>query len=473
MRPARPPLPFPRRHRHATLVVGLTLLGSASALSCKSDNVAEPSDPSAIPASLQPTGTTIVVGNTADLVAALSPGNAGRHILVRAGTYSLDAPVTVPDGVTLDGEGAMQFSDGLPVGFGAGAHTTLTMSTNVAGNMVTLGNGSAIRRLEIVDVADRAGAVVAVVSREPGDRVSATIDESEIVNPNPHGITPAGPTGVGLAVLSLNPNLGADPLPHEGAALSAGMTRSLVRSPAGGVGIFAFNFAALGKLSVRLDGNVVGGGIFANGGVSRPDAVHDAQVWIDSHRNLYRNDSPDLCTEQHPGFNLLGGSGPPVPLPVAETARNSLRVQSVDDRLEGFTNAVVAVASSRFFPLPIAGPTSHNSADLRLLGTHISTPTCGGAQFVTDLDLAGAVAADDALAPGDGNSLHVVMRGVVGSGSRSNRYGHSVGPSGPLAPEFQGSGNRLEIVGSPRAFASTNRQIDPAPGSEFFTSAAP
>lgn len=472
MRPTRPALPCQRRHRRASLVVGLTLLGSASALSCKSDNVAEPSDPTAIPASLQPTGPTIVVGNTADLVAALSPGNAGRHILIRAGTYSLDAPVTVPDGVTLEGEGTMQFSDGLPVGFGAGAHTTLTMSTNVAGNMVTLGNGSAIRRLEIVDLADRAGAVVAVVSREPGDRVSATIDESEIVNPNPHGITPAGPTGVGLAVLSLNPNLGADPAAHEAAALSAAMARSLIRSPAGGVGVFAFNFAALGKVSVKLDGNVVGGGIFANGGVSRPDAVHDARVWIDSHRNLYRDESPE-CTEQHPGFNLLGGSGPPVPLPVGETARNSLRVQSVHDRLEGFANAIVAVGSRRFFPLPIAGPTTGNSADLRLLGTRISTPSCGGAPFVSDLDLTGAFAADDELVPGDGNTLHVVMRGVIGSGSRSNHYGHSVGPSGPLAPAFQGSGNRLEIVGSPGGVASTNRQIDPAPGTEFFTSAVP
>jgi hypothetical protein len=473
MRPTHPLLPFLRRHRRSSLVVGLTLLGSASALSCKSDNVAEPSDPTAIPASLQPTGTTIVVGNTADLVAALSPGNAGRHILIRAGTYSLDAPVTVPDGVTLEGEGAMQFSGGLPVGFGAGAHTTLTMSTDVPGNMVTLGNGSAIRRLQIVDLADRAGAVVAVVSREPGDRVSATITESEIVNPNPNGISPAGPTGVGLVVLSLNPNLGDEPAAHEGAAISAGMVRSLIRSPAGGVGVFAFNFAALGKVSVKLDGNVVGGGIFANGGVSRPDAVHDAQVWIESHRNLYRDEYPDPCTEIHPGFNLLGGSGPPVPLPVGETARNSLRVQSVEDRLEGFANGIVAVGSRRFFPSPIAGPTTGNSTDLRLLGTKISTPSCGGAPFVSDLDLAGAFSADDALSPGDGNTLHVVMRGVIGSGSRSNHYGHSVGPSGPLAPALQGSGNRLEIVGSPGGFASTNRQIDPAPGSEYFTSGAP
>ena len=60
MRPTRAPLPFPRRHRRASLVVGLTLLASAGAVSCKSDNLADPSDPTAIPANLQPTGATIV-----------------------------------------------------------------------------------------------------------------------------------------------------------------------------------------------------------------------------------------------------------------------------------------------------------------------------------------------------------------------------------------------------------------------------
>jgi hypothetical protein len=391
---------------------------------------------------------------------------------VRAGTYALDAPLTVPDGATLEGEGIMQFHDGLPVGFGSVAHTTLTMSANVPGNMLTLGDRTTIRRLEIVDLAGRVGNVVAVVSREAGDRVSAAIAQTEIVNPNGHGVGPDGPTGYGLLVLTRNSNLGATPAPHEGASLTAALARSVIRAPAGG-GVFAFNFAARGSVSLSLAGNLIGGGLTANGGVSRPDAVHDAEVRIESRRNFYRDDSPDPCTAPRAGWNLTGGSGAPAPLSVPETARNSLRVHSVDDRIEGFTTGVVATAGRRFFPSPTAGPSTDNTADLKLLGTGISTPSCGSAQFVTDLDLAGAFAADDALSPGDGNSLRIVMRGVTGSGPRSNRYGHSVGPSGPLPPESQGTGNHLKIVGSPQSFASANRQIDPLPGPEYFSSEKP
>jgi hypothetical protein len=455
-------------------VLGLTLLGAGSALSCAGDGAEGPSAPINDAASLQLAGKTVVVSNAAELAAALSPQNAGRRILVRAGTYAINAPLTVPDGVTLEGEGVMQFDGaGMPAGFGAGAHTMLTMSANVPGNMLTLGDGVTIRRLEIADLVGRAGAVVAVVSREAGDRVSATIAESEIVSPNPHGIIPAGPTGVGLLVLTQNPNLGADPAAHEGAALTAGMARSVIRSPAGGVGLFAFNFAARGSVSVSVDGNVVGGGMFANGGVSRPDAVHDAKVRIQSHRNLYRDDSADPCATPHVGWNLQGASGPPVPLPVPETARNSLSVHSADDRIEGFTSGVVATGSRRFFPSPIAGPSTDNRVDLELLGGRISTPSCGGAPFVRDLELVGAFAANDALFPGDGNSLRAVLRNVVGSGPRFNLYADAEGPSGPLPPELRGSANRLLIAGSPAAFAGTNRLIDPAPGSEYFSGAVP
>jgi len=473
MRPVRLPPAHRGRHARLSIVLGLTLIGAASALSCAGDGTAGPSVPISDAASLQPAGKAIVVFNAAELVAALSPENAGRRILVRAGTYAVNAPLTVPDGATLEGEGVMQFDGaGLPAGFGAGPRTTLIMSTNAPGNMLTLGDGATIRRLEISDLAGRAGNVVAVVSRGAGDRVSASIAESEIVNPNPIGVAPEGPTGNGLLVLTLNPNLGADPGPHEGAALTAGMVRSVVRSTAGGAGLFAFNFAALGRVSVTLDGNIIGGGIIANGGVSRPDAVHDARVGIQSHRNLYRDDSQDPCSIPHLGWNFTGGSGPVVPLPVAETARNSLRVQSVDDRIEGFTTGVLASGSRRFFASPIAGPSTDNSVDLELLGGRISTPSCGGAQFVTDLDLSGALAGSDDLFAGDGNSLRVVMRGVTGSGPRFNRYANSVGPSGPQPPELQGA-NRLEIAGSPEAFAATNRNIDPAPGAEHFTGAVP
>jgi hypothetical protein len=455
------------------MVIGLTLLGAGGALSCAGDEATAPSAPTS-EGSLQAAGNTIVVRNAAELVAALSPENAGRRILVRAGAYAVSAPLTVPDGATLVGEGVMQLNGaGRAVGFGAGARTTLTMRANVPGSMLTLGDGATIRRLKIVDLAGRAGSVVSVLSREAGDRVSATIAESEIVNPNPHAFTPDGPTGVGVLVLTRNQNLGADPAPDEGAALTARLVRSVIRSPAAGAGLFAFNFAALGRVSVTLNDNTIGGGIIANGGVSRPDAVHDAEVRIASHRNLYRDDSPDPCATPHFGWNLLGGSGPAAPLPVGETVRNSLHFRSVDDRIRGFTTGVVATGSRRFFPLPTAGPSSDNSLDLKLLDSRISTPSCGGAPFVADLDLAGAFAAGDAFSPGDRNTLHAVVRGVTGSGPRFNRYANSAGPSGPLSPELQGSDNRLEIAGSPQAFAQRNRHIDPAPGAGHFSGAEP
>ena len=442
-----------------TLIIPLTVL------------VACQDSPQAIsdPLGLEPAGQKIVVSTPAELVAALSPQNAGRRILVRAGTYAIDTPLTVPDGATLEGEGVMLFDGaGRPAGFAAGTRTTLSMTTNVPGNLLTLGDGVTVRGLEIVDLAGRAGNAIAVVSRDAGDRISATIVECEMVNPNPV----AGQTGYGLLVLTRNLNLGADPLPHEGAALTARMVRSLIRSPAGGGGLFAFNNASFGSVSVTLADNVVGGSITANGGVSLPDAVHDSEVRIESQRNLYRNDSADSCTIPRFGWNLTGGSGPPFPIPVPETARNTLRMHSVDDRIEGFTTGVLATGSRRFFPLPLAGPSTDNSLGLELLGGRISTPSCGGAPFVADLDLAGAFAGNDALFPGDGNELRAVVRGVTGSGPRFNEYVNADGPSGPLPPELQGSDNRLEIAGSPKAFARTNRQIDPPPGAEFFTSAS-
>ena len=466
-------LPHCSNVRSATRLAIVSLLAMSFMAAC-SDAV-QPTEPPAPAQAVSAASADVVVSNAAELVAALAPEHAGQRILVPAGTYAINAPLTVPDGATLEGEGVMQFDGaGLPTGFASGTGTILSMTTNTPGNLLTLGNGASIRGLEIVDLPGRAGNVVAVVSRDAGDRVSATIAESEIVNPNSLGVGPDGSTGYGLLIVTRNLNLRADPAPHEGAALTARVVRSLIRSPAGGGGLFAFNFASLGRVSVALSDNIVGGEVTANGGVSRPDAVHDAIVGIESQRNLYRNDSPDPCASlPRGGWNLTGGSGPPAPLPVPETARNSLRVHSVDDRIEGFTTAVAATGSRRFFPSPIAGPSTDNSIELQLLGGTISTPSCAGAQFVADLDLEGAATADDALVPGDGNSVRAVIRGVTGSGPRFNRYANAAGPAGPLAPAFQGTGNILEIVGSPVAFAQTNRHIDPAPGAGFFTARTP
>jgi hypothetical protein len=457
-------------------VLGLTLLAAGSGVSCGGDEAAGPSAVSSEAVSLHPEGArTIVVRNSAELVAALSPDNAGRRILVRAGTYPIEAPLSVPDGTTLKGEGVMRFDGaGLPVGFAPGTHTTLTMTANTPGNVLTLGDGAVVRGLGIADLPGRLGNLIGVVSREAGDRVAATIVESELINPNPHGIVPEGPIGCGLVALTLNPNMGLDPAPHAGAEIRARMVRSLIRSPAAGIvcGLFAFNFAPLGRVSVTLKEDVVGGGIIANGGVSRPDAVHDALTRIDSHHNLYRDDSPNPCVSQHLGWNVQGGSGSPVPLLLPETARNTLRIHSVGDRIAGFTTGILGTGGRRFFPSPTAGPTTGNRLDLTLLGTTISTPSCGGAPFVADLRLAGALVTNPTLVPGDGNILRAVIRGMTGSGPRSNVYADALGPAGPLAPEFQGSGNRLKIVGTLKDFARTNRRINPRPGVQHFTGGA-
>ena len=409
----------------------------------------------------------IVVSNAADLVGALSPLNAGRRIVVRAGTYAISTPLVVPDGASLEGEGVMEFAGGLPTGFTPASLTAVEMVANVPGPVVTLGDGSSIRGLRIVDLQGRAVAnVVAVWSRGPGDDVTASITDTEIVNPNPHGIVFQGPTGTGISALTLNPNLGAPPGPHHDATVRVRVDGTLVRSPNGGVGLFAFNFAERGTVSVRQTGSVVGGGIISNGGVSRPDAVVDAVVRIDSRRNLYLEEAADPCAAPRLGWNLSGGSGPPVPLPVGETSGNTLAMTSLDDRIEGFAMAVLATGARRFFGAPTAGPTSGNSLDLSLIGTAISTPSCGNVG--ADLRLAGALSGNDTLTPGTDNIVRAVIRGVTGSGARNNYYLDAVGPSGALAPAFQGSGNRLDIVGNAQAFDRTNSGLDPAPGAAQF-----
>jgi hypothetical protein len=427
---------------------------------------------------------TAAISTSAELVAALAPANAGRRIRIRAGTYDVDQPLTVPDGMTLEGEGVMHFApDGLPTGFDDGPRTTLRMMANVGGDMLTLGDSVTMRNLEIVDLAGRSGNVVAVVSRRPGDRVSATILESVMVNPSPLTIGAGGALGRGLLIITRNPNMGADPLPDEGAVLAVQMLRSVIRSPAGGGGFFAYNFAANSRVSLEITRSVIGGSSEANGGVSRTDAVHDSEVHITSRGNLYRNEWADRCASKFLGWNLTGGSGAPIPLPLPETARNRLVVRSVDDRIDGFTGGILATGSRRFFPAPLNAAPKDNHIDLQLIGTTISTPSCasppisgnttglttGQPSPVADIQLIGGWAQSDAFAAGDGNTVRAELRGVTGSGTRSNRYEDAGAFGGPLSPERQGKGNRLEIVGDSQAFTRSNRAIDPAPGAAFFT----
>lgn len=465
----------PSVRRFAAALLGPTLL-TVYALGCASDTPT-PAEPPAAGSSATAeqslaANDAIVVASSAELVAALVPENAGRRIVVRAGSYAIDRTLVVPDGAILEGEGVMQLDEArLPIGLRPDTRTTLTMVANVPGNVLTLGDGVVLRRLAIEDLVGRPGSAVGVVSRQEGDRVSAAIEDIEILNPNPTGVAPQGPTGCGIVVLTLNPNLGGDPPPHAGAVVGARITHALIRSPATGpgCGVFAFNFAPRAEVSVTVSDNVVGGALMANGGVSRPDAVHDSKVVILSRHNLYREDTPDPCVSKRIGWNVQGASGVPVPLPIAATERNTLRLHSEDDRIEGFTTAVFAAGGRRFFAAPTAGATAGNSAELELLRTTIVTPWCDGADFVADFRLSGASTEDASSPPGDGNTLRLLMRGVTGSGARANVFADLIGPSGTLPTGA--SGNRLVILGSPRAFERTNRAIEPTPGAELFTGA--
>jgi hypothetical protein len=290
-----------------------------------------------------------------------------------------------------------------------------------------------------------------VASRTAADRVTARIRECVIVNPNPSGAAPAGPAGRALLAYTRNLNFAADPGPDEDAVVVVHMSRSLVRSR--GSGVFAINFAARSSVRIILSDNVIGGGLDVTGGTSRPYAVTGASVVVESRGNLYRSDSE--WPTGAPGWSLIGGSGAPIPgLAVEATTANALRVLSIDDRVESFSTAVLAAGSTRFTPL--SGPISSNRVELALHRTRLHSAAQG-----KDLVLVGARALLDGSWPDDDNRLHVLARGVIGSGTRGNVYLHTWTPG----PGAFGTGNRLEFVGNRRAFNATNQGIDPAPRS--------
>jgi hypothetical protein len=229
---------------------------------------------------------------------------------MRAGTYEIDRLLTLPDGMTLEGEGVMVFArEGYATGFRDGPHTTLRMTASSGGNFLTLGNNVTVRNVEIVDLEGRAGNLVAVLSRRLADTVSATIIESVLVNPNVLSITAGSAYGRGLYIVTRNEKLQADPPPDEGSHLSVRMLRSIIKSPANGGGFFAFNFAANSRIDLEISRSLIGGSDEAVGGVSRPDAVHDSEVHITSQNNLYRNEWADRCAQAVLGLNLTGGGG--------------------------------------------------------------------------------------------------------------------------------------------------------------------
>jgi hypothetical protein len=212
--------------------------------------------------------------------------------------------------------------------------------------------------------------------------------------------------------------------------------------------------AFLCRVAVACAENVIGGGVQLTGGTSRPDVVSGSVASMESRGNLYRADagsSPPI------GLQVYGAAGLPTPgLNVEPTINNSVRLHSVDDRIEGFVNAIVARGSSR--PLASSAAISFNSAMLELHGTTLSS-------IGADLNLAGASSLVAGTWPDAGSVLRVLAQGLTGSGQRNNFYADVAGPP---TTSF-GEGNRLEMIGALQAFTSTNVSIIPLPPEEFFT----
>ena len=411
----------------------------------------------------------LVVRSAPQLLEALQPQNAGRHIRVLRGDYAVDRSLVVPDGATLEGEGVMLMApDGLPGRFEPGTETTLRASDGFEGHLLTLGHGSGVKGLRLLQVANaptqppvRGGNVVFVGSRAPDDTIAASILECEIISPGRAGFNDAGPIGHGLAAVTLNPALGAPPAAHENAQVSVSVRRSIVRASTGAA-VFANNFAARGKVTLRLEGNRFEGYLVATGGVSRPDGVTGSVTSVESRRNLYARSGFDLH-----GWLLLGGSTSPHFLEAASpgASRSQLHLESTDDRIEGFRYGIQAAAARR---LSAQGATlSDNRLDLHLQGTTIVTQGEDAADLVLQAALSeiSQASGPGEFPAGDRNVLRLQMSGVTGSGERRNVFADVVGPQ---QPANRGADNRLEIEGTRSVFVQANQSVDPVPDERLF-----
>ncbi len=437
--------------RHTTWQSLLALVVCAALVAC-SDAPVESVAPEVIDASKVGNGNAIVVSDAAALQAALVVGNSGRRVVIMPGSYVISAGLVVPDGITLEGKGVM-LGDDLPSGFLSGTETRILAAAGFDADMLTLGNNVTVKGLILEDIAGRAGNVVTVASRALGDRVSASMVECEIRNPKAGGIVASGPIGRAIAIYTRNPGT-----PHEESVLSLNVRRSIIRSTASGDAVFGNNFAARSKISLTLTENVIVGAFTVTGGVSRPTQVTGSSLSVASRQNLYSATGSTATI----GWHILGGSDTPVPGYVAAgTTSNEVDFHSIQDRLSGFQTGILAVGGRRWNST--TGLSSDNSVQLDLQGLNIETTGATAADWKIHAAETGGALLENL--PGNGNTVRVVARLVTGSGTRLNSY-RSV--SGPALPANQGTGNRVEFVGSAEGFAKTNTNILPPPPAEFF-----
>jgi len=240
---------------------------------------------------------------------------------------------------------------------------------------------------------------------------------------------------------------------------------SIVRT--GGAAIFANNFAARGNIRLRLDGNRFEGYMTVGAGVSRPDAVTDAVTSVESRRNLFQR-----SVWSRVGWLLLGGSTSPhfLEAGIPGASHTTLRIDSTDDRIEGFNHGIEAAAARRIGAQ--SSMLSGNRLELRLQGTRIATVGDGAADLVLTgaLSEAGRWVTPGEFPAGDRNVLHAEMNGVQGSGPRRNVFATVLGPA---QSSNWGTGNQVRFAGSAAEFRRGNPGVDPAPGAEMFVDPRP
>lgn len=431
------------------------LLAVVAASACKNT---PRRDASVAPADSNAPSRPIVVATAAELIGALKSARPGSTVLLQPGTYEIANTLVVPDGVTVLGSGAMHLDarGRLPTGFDPPTRTVLKSAAGLTGDVMLLGNRSVARGLAIEDAAGRSsGYVVGVHSRGAGDVVSATLEDCEILNPNNDGVARERPIGGAVAAVTGAPTnpASADSSTKWGASVALRMSHCIVNSPAG-IGVFATNFAPRGRVNILLTENIIGGGLTASGGASGAYAMSGASTGVESRGNVFRADSATRPTTA--GWLLSAVSTPDdSSAPARASTKDTLRVRSIGDRIEGFQTAILASGALRL--RSDAEALSENVVTLELQQTELRSTK-------VDLDLAGARSLSAGAFPDSGNALRLTASGMAGSGVRGNSYAATFGPPGTswLA------GNRVEVIGSPGAFASANPRIAPPPARVFF-----
>jgi hypothetical protein len=410
--------------------------------------------------------TERVVGTSSELVAAVQQSSPGDTVRLQPGEYLLGQMVRVPDGVTLDGGGSVVATqDGVPDEVLVEGAATLRAADDLPGDFISLGDGSALRGLRIVQTPPTAGRTqygntVVVSSRRPADRLAASIRYCDIHSNATVGAGPAGPTGRAILVETRSP---AGEASHEGASVTLSIEYTAIRAPLGNA-IFANNFAARGETRIDIRRSLVEGFIVISGGTSREAPVTRASSRFESEETHYRrvNGGVDRI-----GWQLFGATGMPAPTlagAVAGGQGNRNQVFSRRDRIDGFRIGVLASAYRRV--ADYSGPGADNRLELSMQDTVIHSVGDAAA----DLVLRGAGAdpspqRDVRLTPGQRNELQVRLTGVRGSGPRANRY---VDCDCPATDPAVDDGNRVVLEGTAAEFALANPGVLPPPPATMF-----